>query len=147
LTEKDRRLGFFLVFTAPLLAYLGLIAVMSHQEKVDLPVAGRFDKVVHCLEYMPVGFLILRWIVNRSGSRSRITARAMAAALILGILYAVTDEIHQAFIPRRSAELLDVAADGIGVLAGCSGYAWIRYRFVDAKNRSRIKFPSARCDK
>lgn len=143
--EKGGRVGFFLVHTAPLLAYLGLIAVVSHQEEVSLPVAGRFDKVWHGLEYMPVGILILRWLVNRSVGR--ITGRAMATALVLGILYAVTDEIHQAFIPRRSAELLDLAADGIGVLVGSSAYALIRYRFVDAKNRSRIKFPPGQCDK
>ena len=37
---------------------------------------------------------------------------------ITGSLYAVTDEIHQIFIPGRSGEVLDVFIDSLGIIAG-----------------------------
>ena len=37
---------------------------------------------------------------------------------ILGIIYAITDEIHQLFIPGRSGEFKDVCIDAIGVWIG-----------------------------
>lgn len=40
------------------------------------------------------------------------------AAWLAGTLYAVTDEIHQFFVPGRSCELRDIVIDSCGVLAG-----------------------------
>lgn len=39
-------------------------------------------------------------------------------SFILGFLYAVTDEIHQYFIPGRNPSILDVLIDSIGVFIG-----------------------------
>ena len=37
---------------------------------------------------------------------------------LVGTLYAVTDEIHQTFVPGRSCELRDMGIDSCGVLTG-----------------------------
>lgn len=37
---------------------------------------------------------------------------------LFGTLYAVTDEIHQFFVPGRSCEIRDVCIDSLGVLTG-----------------------------
>ena len=37
---------------------------------------------------------------------------------LVGTLYAVTDEVHQYFVPGRSCELRDIGIDSCGVLAG-----------------------------
>ena len=37
---------------------------------------------------------------------------------IVGTIYAVTDEIHQYFVPGRACELTDVIIDSIGVVCG-----------------------------
>ncbi len=39
-------------------------------------------------------------------------------AIIIGMLYAVTDEIHQSFVPFRSCSFGDWLADALGVIAG-----------------------------
>ena len=39
-------------------------------------------------------------------------------AWLAGTLYAVTDEIHQFYVPGRSCELRDIGIDSCGVLAG-----------------------------
>lgn len=39
-------------------------------------------------------------------------------SFIIGVTYAITDEVHQYFIPGRSCEFRDVCIDGSGVLFG-----------------------------
>jgi len=44
--------------------------------------------------------------------------RRISYAVLICVLYAATDEIHQLFVPGRSAELGDVAIDTAGALVG-----------------------------
>ena len=53
------------------------------------------------------------------------------AAFCLTILYAVSDEWHQAFTPGRSPSSLDVIIDGTGGLIGLALWALIQTRVVD----------------
>lgn len=39
-------------------------------------------------------------------------------SLLIGILYGASDELHQSFVPARSAEWHDVLVDAIGVILG-----------------------------
>ena len=50
----------------------------------------------------------------------------------IGTLYAVTDEIHQLYVPGRSGQLSDVLLDCAGVLLGCI-IIFILYRYVNRK--------------
>lgn len=38
------------------------------------------------------------------------------------VLYAATDELHQAFVPGRVADLTDLALDGIGAVLGALAF-------------------------
>lgn len=68
-------------------------------------------KLAHTLEYAALGWLALRAIGSRSLS-------AIVGALVLGVVYAATDEYHQSFVAGRSAAASDVLVDGLGVLLG-----------------------------
>lgn len=39
-------------------------------------------------------------------------------SFMIGLTYAISDEVHQYFIPGRSARMLDVCIDSLGVLTG-----------------------------
>ena len=39
-------------------------------------------------------------------------------SLIIGVIYASLDEIHQAFIPERTARVTDVIIDALGLILG-----------------------------
>ncbi len=39
-------------------------------------------------------------------------------SVIIGLLYSITDEIHQLFIPGRSGEIRDVFIDTLGIILG-----------------------------
>ena len=50
-------------------------------------------------------------------------------AWLLAIIYALTDEFHQSFVPGRHASLIDVALfDNLGALISLLAYSHIRTR-------------------
>ena len=71
---------------------------------------GTWDEVLrkgaHLTEYAVLGALLLRAV----GS--------VLPALALGIVYAITDEIHQHFVTGRHSSPFDVAFDACGVALG-----------------------------
>lgn len=71
------------------------------------------DKLVHVVLYGVLGFLVTR------AAWERPRAWQPVAAAFLGVLvWAALDEWHQSWIPGRSSDLLDLAADALGALAG-----------------------------
>jgi len=63
-------------------------------------------KTAHMAEYAILGALLLRAL-----------GRELPAFLV-GVAYAVTDEIHQHFVEGRHASALDVVLDSVGVAIG-----------------------------
>lgn len=55
----------------------------------------------------------------------------------IGILYAITDEIHQYFVPGRTALVSDVIIDSMGVLCGILLIAGIQFFTLKIKNRKK----------
>lgn len=72
------------------------------------------DKIVHFLEYFLFGFLLWRAV-----ARDRFWAMESGRFLIvllIGSLYAASDEIHQSYVPGRYASIYDWFADVAGIL-------------------------------
>ncbi len=96
------------------LAWMGLIFWLSAQP--DLPHAPEpwLDMVVkkagHAVLYGVLAWLYLG-ALRGDGSPS---GRVRLLALGLAVLYAVTDEVHQSFVPGRTPSPWDVVIDGIG---------------------------------
>jgi len=63
-------------------------------------------KLAHAGEYAVLGALLVR-ATGRAGT-----------AFGLGLLYAVSDEVHQLFVPGRHGSPIDVAIDAAGVALG-----------------------------
>ncbi|HSG50218.1 MAG TPA: VanZ family protein [Longimicrobiales bacterium] len=74
------------------------------------------DKVGHFLLYATLGAALGYGRVRSPGPVPH------WLLLTVGFLYAVSDEIHQSFVPGRTASLTDLAADAVGLLAGYGGY-------------------------
>ncbi|MBL7085343.1 MAG: VanZ family protein [Candidatus Omnitrophica bacterium] len=72
--------------------------------------------MLHLIEYAILGYLIARAAYNSANSSLKMHFRAFA--VIIGFLYALSDEFHQYFVPGRYVEVLDVAADGLGAFVG-----------------------------
>jgi VanZ family protein len=71
------------------------------------------DKLLHFFEYAALAVAVT-WGLSHLMS---LPAASRWAALF-GALYGATDEFHQRFVPHRSADLADWAADAAGAALG-----------------------------
>jgi len=110
----------------PVVAWMGLIFYLSHQDgtsstlqsglvldflqslglkitNADMPaVAGCIRKLAHFTEYAILYFLL-----------TRIPLKTLWC-LVIVLLFSISDEWHQSFIPGRSSELFDIGIDLLG---------------------------------
>jgi len=79
-------------------------------------------KIAHMLEYFILAALLYRAL---KGSFNLSHFYLIFWPLVLSFLYAVSDEIHQAYVPTRSASPKDVLIDTVGIIAF---YFLVRYK-------------------
>lgn len=79
-------------------------------------------KMAHFTVYAIGGFLIM----NYAYTINKTTKEKILYSIASGGGYAITDEIHQFFVPGRSAKILDVGIDTAGVITGTLVYLAIR---------------------
>jgi VanZ family protein len=110
------------ILWVPVVLYALLIFHFSSQSH-PLPALTRlvWDKALHTTEYAGFALLLCR-ALRGEGLR---WGRSIVLALILASVYAATDEWHQFFVPERSADVADWAADVVGATAGSSLYRLI----------------------
>ena len=103
-------------------AYLSLVhpdfGSLSPEEQFTLEEEASFliRKTAHFSIYTILGALSYSAVsVTLSGSEAK---TRIPLSFLIGALYAVSDEIHQSFVPGRSCELRDMAIDSAGVLLG-----------------------------
>ncbi len=112
------------------LLYMALIFVISSFE-VQVPGVQYVplrDKGIHFVEYG-----VLAWLCAAASSRSWPSASAWrtgAFAVFVSVLWGLSDEIHQAFVPGRYSELADVIADLLGSMSGAAGWHLFSNRTV-----------------
>ncbi len=107
----------FIKFWLPVYGYAGLIFLHSSFSKpAGVPPILFGDKLLHIIEYAILGYLLARAGKNSSSLRLRVHFRVFAVSVAL--LYGLTDEFHQLFVPGRVVEGLDVVADTIGAFLG-----------------------------
>ena len=107
-----------LVAWAPAALYMGVIWIVSSIEQPTFPIAlfPFRDKGVHTTEYAVLAFLLGHACLRTFERRPRL--RVAFVAVMHTVLWGFLDEMHQAFVPGRSADLLDLVADTIGALVG-----------------------------
>lgn len=99
----------------PVAAYLGLIFYLSGQSNVGWATPYP-DVFLHAAEYSVLGVLLARGLNN--GLARSVPDRRLVLTWILCVIYAASDEYHQAFIPGRSSDWRDVLSDAAGTAAG-----------------------------
>ena len=93
----------------------------AYIEKLEFPIR----KSAHFLEYTMLG-LLLSLTLKAWGMQG---GKCFVTALLIGVAYAASDELHQLFVSGRSGQFTDVLIDSAGVFLG-SGilYLWKRGR-------------------
>ncbi len=88
-------------------------------------------KLAHFAEYFILAFFVFNTINSWSNSRIR---RLSIITVAICCLYAISDEIHQYFVPGRACRAFDVAVDTAGSAFFCVVYYFFSKIFF--KNRS-----------
>jgi uncharacterized protein YfiM (DUF2279 family) len=99
----------------PVAAYLGLIFYLSGRSSVGWA-APYPDVLLHAAEYSVLGVLLARGL--NDGLAHSVPDRRVVLTWGLCVIYAASDEYHQAFVPGRSSDWRDVLSDAAGAAAG-----------------------------
>jgi VanZ family protein len=99
----------------PLFFYLVLIFYLSSLPKITWA-AEYPDYLEHWLEYLGLAVLAARALNN--GLTRPIPGRLLLIAFFLCVGYAISDEIHQMFVPNRFSDVTDVISDALGAATG-----------------------------
>ncbi|MGM0875076.1 MAG: VanZ family protein [Bacillota bacterium] len=106
-----------LIVTILPLLYMALIwTLSSHPADAFVNTPYSFDALLkeslHLIE-----FAILYWLIAFTFmAHNKWSKSTSLFAAIVAILYGLTDEIHQSFVPFRSATVIDFVKDTIGVV-------------------------------
>lgn len=90
-------------------------------------------KTAHFMEYavLAMAFSYALW-------RQRVSKlKKILLAVMLTILYAITDEVHQLFVPGRSGRVFDVLIDSIGAIIGAMAFTILLGRTMKSSQDTR----------
>lgn len=100
------------------LAWMGLIFFLSSRQRVSVSeeyiLNFLFFKTLHLIEY----FVLYVLLARASLTTWKPTKKALMTAVVIALLYAVSDEVHQTFVPTRQGALRDVGIDSIAIVFG-----------------------------
>ena len=74
-------------------------------------------KLAHFIEYFILGILVINFITRYD--------KKIIIAILLCIIYATSDEIHQIFVTGRSCQIIDIMIDSLGSIMGIYLYKLI----------------------
>lgn len=104
----------------PVLAWMALIFLLSAQSQLPTPAQRWLDFVLekgaHFIEYAVLGALLFRAFAQAQLGRRY----ALVLAVLMAWAYALSDELHQMYVPGRQADWLDILFDWGGALVGAA---------------------------
>lgn len=107
----------FLFIYLPLIIHWVTIFILTSLPSNKLPSAEVSDKINHFLAFFVLGFF-LNLTLKYQTKFSKLKKNILLITVIIAAGYGLLDELHQLFIPGRSAEVLDWLADFIGAISG-----------------------------
>lgn len=88
-------------------------------------------KGAHLFEFLILAILVA-WVMGSYEIKGR---KASVYVLFIVLLYAVSDEFHQLFVPGRTARVQDILIDFIGGIIGTVIFYTLKSKFKLSKNK------------
>lgn len=110
----------------PMALVMGTIFFLSHQpgDSLPLPSLPGLDKLAHMSIYgILAGTVLFAFSDHQKNARTR---KVILLTVIFCFFYGISDEVHQSFVPGRTASVYDLLADGVGAAIVCA--LWVRWR-------------------
>jgi VanZ family protein len=105
---------------------VGRLVPLDSETSTTADLVARFNHVVRKFAHFGIYFILGVLVLNalrRSGIRG---FRGFIFSLVFCILYAISDEVHQLFVPGRGAQVSDVLIDSLGAFLGIGMYKMVR---------------------
>lgn len=113
---------------------ISLFLLVDFVQDTSITYAGRLmRKSAHFIAYLILGFLVSHAMKN-DGSTA-LAWKRRGASLLLCVAYAISDEIHQIFVPGRGPLVKDILIDGAGAVIGIMLYFGVRKLWMLRKNK------------
>ncbi|MGB5232391.1 MAG: VanZ family protein [Desulfoprunum sp.] len=109
----------------PAIGVMAAIFLLSHQQADDLPpLFPHFDKIAHFFIY---GLLAAALVgAFEPDLRQRRPWPVVGIVVIWCLVYGLSDEFHQSFIPGRFPSLADIVADTFGAVVVSAGWVVVQ---------------------
>ncbi len=101
---------------------VNILKKVTSKDKFDLSSFNHLvRKNAHFFTYLILGIFVMN-AMSRSGL---IGSTLLVLSISICILYAISDEVHQLFVPGRGAQVKDVLIDSAGAAVGITLYSLI----------------------
>lgn len=112
-----KHLKIFVLYWVPAFAVMVIIFILSSRQRINVSDSKTVNfsifKTLHMVEYAFLYFILFRAFRKTLSKKNQ--SKSFIFAMVISILYAVSDEIHQSFTPTREPTLRDVTFDAIGI--------------------------------
>ncbi len=104
----------------PVIIFCFFIFILSEKGgQIYIPPVPFLDKILHVILYTILGVLYTR-AHNYQWGRGRV-----GWTVLFTIIYGLSDEFHQSFVPGRVSSVSDLIADGVGGMIGFYAYNFL----------------------
>ena len=107
------------VWLIPPLLWMTIIFLLSSRQRIMVSEEYWTNffifKSLHVIEYAILA--TLNTIAIATNTKGLSLSRAVLYGAFFALLYAITDEVHQTFVPTRSGQARDVLIDSIGIFS------------------------------
>ena len=126
-----------ILYLLPSLIYALLIFIVSGLENISITDIGLnlSDKILHFSAYLLFGLTLYFSIKGYKSDISLINQFILL--FTIGSVYALSDEIHQFFVPGRTCDFIDLAADILGIIVSFFVYRLI-YKTIKSRRASIV---------
>ncbi len=87
-------------------------------EEIKIKMVEHGNPIIRKLAHFSVYALIGVWIMAFMSTFDMRLYKKWIISMLVGIVYAASDEFHQSFVPGRGPSIVDVGIDSLGVLTG-----------------------------
>ncbi|MDI3535494.1 MAG: hypothetical protein PWQ82_1859 [Thermosediminibacterales bacterium] len=108
--------------TEVIIENVGWLVPLDIESTTAADLVSKFNHIVRKFAHFGVYFVLGILMMNTlriSGMRGR---KAFIFSIVFCILYAVSDEVHQLFLPGRGTQVADVMIDSVGAFVGIGMY-------------------------
>lgn len=106
----------FAIYWVPVLIWAGFIFWLSSIPDLRSELPAAWDTILRKIGHV-IAFGVLAWLILKA--LHPLNRQKILAAGLSSLLYAISDEIHQQFVPGRTGTASDIIIDAIGIALVC----------------------------